>query len=99
MCGLSLSELVLAKQKEQNKIITARLKLFIHMNFFKIVNQQQNKTKENKCKKVCDGTFIPSAPHMITIVSLDYCPNGGASQVCATEFDQDGNGLRESAGC
>jgi hypothetical protein len=85
MCGLSLSELVLAKQKEQNKIITARLKLFIHMNFFKIVNQQQ--------------TFIPSAPHMITIVSLDYCPNGGASQVCATEFDQDGNGLRESAGC
>ena len=30
---------------------------------------------------------------------LGYCPNGGVSQVCATEFDQDGKGLRELAGC
>ena len=30
---------------------------------------------------------------------VDYCPNGGISQVCATEFDQEGKGLRELAGC
>ena len=37
--------------------------------------------------------------YMIPTVILNYCPNGGANQVCATEFDHDGNGLSELAGC
>ena len=52
----------------------------------------------NNIKKL-DGDLIPSVCQEISIVSLNYCPNGGANQVCATEFDQDGNGLSESAGC
>ena len=36
---------------------------------------------------------------MIYSVSVYYWPIGGTNQVCATEFDHDGNGLSESAGC
>ena len=41
----------------------------------------------------------PSAHQMIYSISLYYWPIGGTNQVCATEFDHDGNGLSESAGC
>lgn len=49
--------------------------------------------------KIENGIFIPFADQMIFIVSSIYCPNGGANQVCATEFDHEGRGLREFCGC
>jgi hypothetical protein len=54
---------------------------------------------KNKFRKIYDGTRIPSAHQMIYSVSLYYWPIGGTNQVCATEFDHDGSGLSESAGC
>lgn len=43
--------------------------------------------------------LVPSAHQMIYSISLYYWPIGGTNQVCATEFDHEGNGLSESAGC